>query len=70
MHKFNVAQVNIARMKAEPHDPLMAGFVARHGLREFGDGHFIAVSPKGEIFVADSVNGAMQEIRQALRRTA
>lgn len=31
------------------------------GLGEFGEAHFIAVSPKGEIFVADSVNGAMQK---------
>jgi len=29
------------------------------GLGEFGEAHFIAVSPKGEIFVADSVNGAL-----------
>jgi hypothetical protein len=31
------------------------------GLGEFGEAHFIAGSPKGEIFVADSVNGAMQK---------
>jgi hypothetical protein len=31
------------------------------GLGEFGEAHFIAVSPKGEILVADSVNGAMQK---------
>jgi len=31
------------------------------GLGEFGEAHFIAVSPKGELFVADSVNGAMQK---------
>jgi len=30
-------------------------------LGEFGEAHFIAVSPKGEIFVADSVNGVMQK---------
>jgi sugar lactone lactonase YvrE len=29
------------------------------GLGEFGEAHFIAVSPKNEIFVADSVNGAL-----------
>jgi streptogramin lyase len=29
------------------------------GLGEFGEAHFIAVSPKQEIFVADSVNGAL-----------
>jgi len=29
------------------------------GLGEFGEAHFVAVSPKGEIFVADSVNGAL-----------
>lgn len=28
-------------------------------LGEFGEAHFIAVSPKGELFVADSVNGAL-----------
>ena len=31
------------------------------GLGEFGEAHFIAVSPKGDIWVADSVNGAMQK---------
>ena len=29
------------------------------GLGEFGEAHFIAVSPKQEIYVADSVNGAL-----------
>ena len=29
------------------------------GLGEFGEAHFIAVSPKDELFVADSVNGAL-----------
>lgn len=29
MHQFNIAQVNIARMKAPLDDPLMTGFVAR-----------------------------------------
>ena len=29
------------------------------GPGEFGEAHFIAVSPKDEIFVADSVNGAL-----------
>jgi len=29
------------------------------GLGEFGEAHFIAVSPKKEIYVADSVNGAL-----------
>ncbi|HYV62879.1 MAG TPA: hypothetical protein VE958_09400, partial [Bryobacteraceae bacterium] len=28
---------------------------------EFGEAHFIAVSPKGEIYVADSVNRAVQK---------
>jgi len=31
------------------------------GLGEFGEAHFIAVSPKGELYVADSVNGAVQK---------
>ena len=31
------------------------------GVGEFGEAHFIAVSPRGELFVADSVNGAMQK---------
>jgi DNA-binding beta-propeller fold protein YncE len=31
------------------------------GLGEFGEAHFIAVSPKGEVYVADSVNGAVQK---------
>jgi DNA-binding beta-propeller fold protein YncE len=29
------------------------------GLGEFGEAHFIAVSPKDELYVADSVNGAL-----------
>jgi sugar lactone lactonase YvrE len=29
------------------------------GLGEFGEAHFVAVSPKGEVYVADSVNGAL-----------
>jgi hypothetical protein len=29
------------------------------GPGEFGEAHYIAVSPKDEIFVADSVNGAL-----------
>jgi DNA-binding beta-propeller fold protein YncE len=29
------------------------------GLGEFGEAHYIAVSPKGELFVADSVNSAL-----------
>ena len=28
---------------------------------EFGEAHFVAVSPKGEIYVADSVNAAVQK---------
>ena len=28
-------------------------------LGEFGEAHFLAVSPKDELFVADSVNGAL-----------
>jgi DNA-binding beta-propeller fold protein YncE len=31
------------------------------GVGEFGEAHFVAVSPKGEIYVADSVNGAVQK---------
>jgi DNA-binding beta-propeller fold protein YncE len=31
------------------------------GVGEFGEAHFVAVSPKGEVFVADSVNGAVQK---------
>ena len=31
------------------------------GLGEFGEAHVIAVSPKGEIFVADSVNASVQK---------
>lgn len=31
------------------------------GLGEFGEAHYVAVSPKGEIFVADTVNGAVQK---------
>jgi hypothetical protein len=28
-------------------------------LGEFGEAHFIAISPKGDLYVADSVNGAL-----------
>jgi hypothetical protein len=28
---------------------------------EFGEAHFIAVSPKGELWVADTVNRAVQK---------
>ena len=28
-------------------------------LGEFGEAHFLAVSPRNELFVADSVNGAL-----------
>jgi len=31
------------------------------GLGEFGEAHFIAVSPKGDLYVADSVNSAVQK---------
>ena len=31
------------------------------GVGEFGEAHVIAVSPKGEIYVADSVNAAVQK---------
>jgi DNA-binding beta-propeller fold protein YncE len=31
------------------------------GVGEFGEAHFIAVSPRGEIYVADSVNGSVQK---------
>jgi DNA-binding beta-propeller fold protein YncE len=30
------------------------------GVGEFGEAHFITVSPKGDLFVADSVNGTLQ----------
>ena len=32
-----------------------------NGPGEFGEAHFLAVSPKGEIFVADSVNRNVQK---------
>ncbi len=31
------------------------------GLGEFGEAHFIALSPKGEIYVADTVNGTLHK---------
>jgi sugar lactone lactonase YvrE len=34
---------------------------AGKGLGEFGEAHYVAVSPKGEIYVADSVNGPVQK---------
>ena len=42
-------------------DVLAAAGKPSTGLGEFGEAHFIAVSAKGEIFVADSVNGAMEK---------
>jgi sugar lactone lactonase YvrE len=37
------------------------------GLGEFGEAHFIAVSPKGEIYVADTVNSTLHKF---VRKTA
>ena len=34
---------------------------AGKGVGEFGEAHFVAVSPKGEIYVADSVNATIQK---------
>ena len=34
---------------------------AGNGVGEFGEAHFVAVSPKGEIYIADSVNRAVQK---------
>src|SRR5438105_3338375 len=34
---------------------------AGNGVGEFGEAHFIAVSPKGDIYVDDSVNAAVQQ---------
>jgi sugar lactone lactonase YvrE len=34
---------------------------AGNGVGEFGEAHFVAVSPKGDVFVADSVNRAVQK---------
>jgi hypothetical protein len=34
---------------------------AGNGVGEFGEAHFIAVSPKGDLWVADSVNRAVQK---------
>jgi DNA-binding beta-propeller fold protein YncE len=31
------------------------------GLGEFGEAHFVAASPKGEIYVADTVNGTLHK---------
>jgi DNA-binding beta-propeller fold protein YncE len=31
------------------------------GVGEFGEAHFIAVSPKGDIYVADAINGGVQK---------
>jgi sugar lactone lactonase YvrE len=31
------------------------------GLGEFGEAHFIAVSPKGDVYVADAINGGVQK---------
>jgi DNA-binding beta-propeller fold protein YncE len=34
---------------------------AGKGVGQFGEAHYVAVSPKGEIYVADSVNSAVQK---------
>ena len=34
---------------------------AGNGIGEFGEAHFIAVSPKGDLWVADSANRAVQK---------
>jgi len=31
------------------------------GLGEFGEAHFVAVSPKGDVYVADAINGGVQK---------
>ena len=31
------------------------------GVGEFGEAHFVTVSPAGELYVADSVNGTLQK---------
>ena len=31
------------------------------GVNEYGEAHFVAVSPKGELYVADSVNAYLQK---------
>ena len=31
------------------------------GVGEFGEAHYVAVSPKGELYVADSINGGVQK---------
>jgi sugar lactone lactonase YvrE len=41
--------------------PLAALGKPGNGLGEFGEAHFVAVSPKGEIYVADSVNRNVQK---------
>ena len=37
------------------------GLYHANGVGEFGEAHFIAVSPKGDLWVADSVNRAVQK---------
>jgi hypothetical protein len=37
------------------------------GLGEFGEAHYIAVSPTGDLFVADPVNRSLQKfVRKSL----
>ena len=50
----------VLRMDLEGH-VLAAVGKAGKGIGEFGEAHFIAVSPKGELWVADSVNSAVQK---------
>ena len=49
----------VLRMDLEGH-VLAAVGKAGKGVGEFGEAHFIAVSPRGELWVADSVNSAVQ----------
>ena len=50
----------VLRMDLEDH-VLAAVGKAGKGVGEFGEAHFIAVSPKGELWVADSVNSAVRK---------
>src|SRR5437773_658765 len=49
-------------LKLDPEGKVLAATgKAGKGVGEFGEAHVVAVSPKGEIYVADSVNSAVQK---------
>jgi sugar lactone lactonase YvrE len=60
IHMVNGFAGQVVRMDLEGKVLSAVGKVGK-GVGEFGEAHFLAVSPKGEIYVADSVNREVQK---------